>query len=90
VKPARARSSPPSAEANVRPSSSLSKTSMRRSASFRRSWHSRDSFTPCSNSSRLFSSGRSPRSNSRTIRSNAASDASNVCACAPFFFIFIS
>src|SRR5205807_9986551 len=49
---------------------------MRRSASFNLSWQARESFTPCSNSSRLFSKGRSPRSSSRTMRSSSSSELS--------------
>src|SRR5262249_21279273 len=46
--------------------------SMRRWAWFSRSWHSRESFTPCSNNSRLRSRGNSPCSSSRTISSSCS------------------
>src|SRR5215831_12079885 len=64
--------------ATGRPWLSRTRISMRRSAWFKRSWHSRDSVTPCSNNSRLRSSGSSPCSSSRTIRSSSSSDDSKV------------
>src|SRR6185503_16937476 len=42
---------------------------------------------PCSKSSRLFSSGRSPSSSSRTICSSASSDASKLFVLVSLFFI---
>src|SRR6185503_10578103 len=52
-----------------------------RSASSRRFWHSRERRTPCSNSSRDRSSGRSPPSSCRTICSSSSSDDSKLFSC---------
>src|SRR5947209_11651225 len=60
---------------------------MRRSAWFKRSWHSRDSLMPCSKSSRLVSSGRSPCSSLPTIFSSSSSELSKVLVCDSFLLI---
>src|ERR1700730_12294577 len=60
---------------------------MRRSAWLNLSWHSRERRIPCSKSSRLFSSARSPRSSFPTISSKASSELSKLLPCGALSFI---